>query len=373
MIQPVLNYYGHDTVFDYYNGVAGQLLLSEPYRHTFHLEYINIEKLPQFLIDAPTVASDVDSTSFKEIKTYKNGHILCHRGEIENQSYDIYGFYPTAELMKQVYDELKSKAPKSIVKENETKIHFWYLEKQAKRTIKTIETPSWTEINQNYPLKIRDDLTSLVNLNPENLSGGKLILWRGLPGTGKTWAIRSLTNTWKNWCTPHYIIDMENFLGSSVNYMLGMISKINSNAEEDDDDLVIDPVWTPKKKWNLLILEDAGEFIASDAKGRSGGALTKLLNIGDGLLGQGMNLLILITTNEELSDIHQAVSRQGRCLSNLEFPSFEKDEAKQWLTNHNYTGEIPSSTTLSDLYYTLPNAKRTVVNKTATKKKMGFV
>lgn len=203
----------------------------------------------------------------------------------------------------------------------------------------------------------------------------------GFPGTGKTWCIRSLTNSWKKWCTAHYIIDLDNFLGTSVNYMLGVIAKINNENELDADSSVDDVIDYVKEeaagkkfnKWNLLILEDAGELITNDAKLRAGTALSKLLNIGDGLLGQGMNLLILITTNEELQDIHSAISRQGRCLSNLEFISFNETEAKEWLKNHNYEGDLPPSTTLSDLYSVLPNKMKTIKNKTVTKKRMGFM
>lgn len=51
----------------------------------------------------------------------------------------------------------------------------------------------------------------------------------------------------------------------------------------DDDEL---------KRWRLLVLEDCGEFLRADAKQEMGQGLSRLLNLTDGLLGQGLNLLV---------------------------------------------------------------------------------
>lgn len=37
--------------------------------------------------------------------------------------------------------------------------------------------------------------------------GGKLVLWHGEPGTGKTYALRTLAWEWRDWCDFHYVID----------------------------------------------------------------------------------------------------------------------------------------------------------------------
>ena len=376
----VIENYPETVLYNQYESRVGGIILNNEYDHYFHVGYSDVETLPKIISDAKTIISDITDDSIQELKQLENGHIaICHN--TNSSSYDLYGYFHSSEEAKKIYNELIKYKPIKKVKEDQTPIHFWHLSKDAKRNVKQIHTPFWNEIMQNYPISMQEDLTALMNLTPDNLSGGKLILWRGLPGTGKTWCIRSLTNSWKKWCTAHYIIDLDNFLGTSVNYMLGVIAKINNENELDADSSVDDVIDYVKEeaagkkfnKWNLLILEDAGELITNDAKLRAGTALSKLLNIGDGLLGQGMNLLILITTNEELQDIHSAISRQGRCLSNLEFISFNETEAKEWLKNHNYEGDLPPSTTLSDLYSVLPNKMKTIKNKTVTKKRMGFM
>jgi hypothetical protein len=49
------------------------------------------------------------------------------------------------------------------------------------------------------------------------------------------------------------------------------------------------------------------------------------------MLGQGRDVLVAITTNEDLSRLHPAVVRPGRCLAQLEIGRLPKDEAYRWL------------------------------------------
>ena len=82
--------------------------------------------------------------------------------------------------------------------------------------------------------------------------------------------------------------------------------------------MTLQPVKRPRE-WKLVILEDTGELLTADASARTGHALSRLLNITDGMLGQGSKTLFLITTNEPLESFHEAVARPGRCASQVEF------------------------------------------------------
>jgi hypothetical protein len=80
-------------------------------------------------------------------------------------------------------------------------------------------------------------------------------------------------------------------------------------------------------RWRLIVLEDAGELLG----GEHGSALAPLLNLTDGVLGQGTSSLVLVTTNDPPARLRPAVRRPGRCLIDLEFVPFPPTEANAWL------------------------------------------
>lgn len=73
------------------------------------------------------------------------------------------------------------------------------------------------------------------------------------------------------------------------------------------------------------------------------------MNLVDGLIGQGLRIGVLITTNDPLSGIHPAVSRPGRCGAAVSFDAFDKDEAREWLAGQGVEGPSRDRTSLAEL------------------------
>lgn len=207
---------------------------------------------------------------------------------------------------------------------------------------RSIAVSPWAEVRENYSATTRRQLDAMVG-GFQPAGSGRLLLWHGEPGTGKTHALRSLAWEWRNWCRVEYVVDPEKFLGESEYLMRVLLEDPEENSEGDD-------VGEGGPHWRLLALEDAGELVASDARDQVGQRLSRLLNTVDGLLGEGLRLLVLITTNEELTSLHPAVARFGRCAAEIEFARFSISEANQWGRAKGIAQVADSSMSLAELF-----------------------
>jgi hypothetical protein len=213
-----------------------------------------------------------------------------------------------------------------------------------------LDTVSWKDVSTNYNASTAQKLDRLMALSSPEPEGGRLILWHGRPGTGKTYALRALAHQWKQWCDIHYITDPEALLGRA-GYLLHLI--IHERSDEN--------------RWRLLIMEDTGEMLSIDARQNVGQALSRLLNTTEGLLGQGLRVLLLITTNEELGKLNPAVTRPGRCFSQVEFAPLTRDESRTWLLRRSAETSSDRSSTLAELY-SLASGERPI----SSERSLGF-
>jgi hypothetical protein len=81
-----------------------------------------------------------------------------------------------------------------------------------------------------------------------------------------------------------------------------------------------------------------------------GQGLSRFLNVVDGLIGQGLRILVLVTTNEEIKKLHPAVARPGRCAANVSFGPLSQDEADAWLGERGADATVDGAATIAQLY-----------------------
>jgi ATPase family associated with various cellular activities (AAA) len=276
---------------------------------------------------------------------------------IDGRHVDVLVAASSFKMARDVGLGLKERFPKAEKRPDVLMVRTWYAGYQGvTSSYSDLILPSWDEIAPNYPEPTRSQLNELMALGPPSHDSlqGKLILFHGPPGCGKTFAIRALFRSWCEWCAPELLIDPESAFGET-RYLIQLL---RSTAHQEPG--------ATERLWRVLVAEDADKYLGADARASDNPALDRLLNVSDGLIGQGSRLLYLLTTNSDLAVLHAALVRPGRNLGVVEFRKFSPDEGHRWL---GADGPVPKGEMSLAELFAIRNGKRS--NATADKKLMG--
>src|SRR3990167_470955 len=150
-------------------------------------------------------------------------------------------------------------------KEEGTNVHFWFASDRGySAKDRVIKCNSWADIKENYTNNVVNAVQPIMEGTIDN-SSGRIILFFGEPGTGKTHLIRSLAASLKD-TDIEYIMDSERFFHEAA-YMMQVVMGEHY----------------PNKSKKLIVIEDSSELIREDAREVAGQSLSRLLNLTDGM------------------------------------------------------------------------------------------
>lgn len=186
-----------------------------------------------------------------------------------------------------------------------------------------------------------------------------LVLLHGLPGTGKTFYIRSLIKDLIS--IGKYVIYLP---PSMIEQMVDptMINFISTLVMEKAEE----------GKSCVLLLEDAEPLLVSRKTENRSGGITNLLNVTDGLLNDMLNIQVIATFNTELSNIDEALLRPERLIARKEFKALKKEDAQILADTLGIEKKIDKASTLAEIYSQSKHSEILVHEYVSDSRKIGF-
>ena len=238
---------------------------------------------------------------------------------------------PTSVLAQQVFETLRAKY--GLARKRQTTLPVFYTLKAVGDEVGVQPISLPTQYRRLWQRRTQDDHTSTVEdrlalhygaafpawhnafvarLREILPRGGGLTLLRGEPGTGKSTYLRFLLAQLRRTHRFYY-------LPASAFHLLTNPAMADFWLQEGKDHF--------GRGGRVVILEDAERLLMERAADNRD-ALTNLLNLADGFLGDALQLHLIATVNCPLDRIDPALLRPGRLLASYAFERLTEEQAR---------------------------------------------
>ena len=234
-----------------------------------------------------------------------------------------------------------------------SKIHLFVKNRYDEYVFEPIKMPIPDDINieLNYGKKFLDVEKQIIERLSTQDKG--LYMFHGAPGAGKSTFLKYLTTK----VNKDFIYIPATMIESFVNNPSTLSSLL-------------------QKKNSVLILEDAEKTIVKRmGDNYDSSAVTSLLNLSDGILGDILKCPLILTYNCPKQDIDEALRRKGRLQVDYEFGPLDIDDAKKLAKHLGFSKkEIEENITKKMVIAEIYNlTKKTEMGETKKEeKKIGF-
>lgn len=199
-------------------------------------------------------------------------------------------------------------------------------------TTATLGMASVPFLAHNYRKEVVDGYQRIVKdlNNPNPL--GRLTIVDGPPGTGKTYLIRSLMSEAPK---AKFLVLPSNMASSlgGPELLKMLINQSGARTDDQPEEIShgqIESEGLKDKACNplVLIIEDADSCLSIRGSDNIS-AISSILNLSDGIIGNLLDLRILCTTNVEIKDVDSALLRKGRLSARVEVGLLDGEQASQ--------------------------------------------
>jgi hypothetical protein len=236
--------------------------------------------------------------------------------------------YAVVESLSEMFSEVKA------TQETGGVLHVLVRDGQGNLEVKRGATVGEKLQRVNYNDEVLQAYDTVVQSYNSKIPHGRLVILDGLPGTGKTFMVRSFIQEIKG---TFVLVQAETIAHMDGPDFLNVMLELREDTNE--------PIF--------FIIEDADDCLVERERDNMS-AVRSLLNYSDGLLGAALDVRIIATTNAKRAEFDSALQREGRLLQHMHVGSLDASKAQQVFeelagkeTGHRFTDQA----TLAAVYY----------------------